>query len=210
MENVDFFSYHNSHVKKFYVFPLTNINLFPHTTKPLHVFEPRYVEMVNQSIKHGIPIAVCFVPEGSTEIRPVAGYAIPQIIERKLDQTLLVFMSGQGKVQLNLESVQTEDLVTSMHGVPLEEERSLSEDLESKYMNLSEVLVRWITTHIFDPVQRETFIRSLKGPQEVIGAFSAYLIYDYDLQYEAMELTTLGEQIRFLHRLLESGKLTYL
>ena len=196
--------------KKFFIFPLTNINLFPHTTKPLHVFEPRYVEMVNQSIQHGIPIAVCFVPEGSSEIRPIAGYAIPQIIERKLDQTLLVFMSGQGKVQLDLKTISTEDLVSSMQGRPVDEDRSLDEALKSKYMNLSEVLVRWITTHITDPTQRETFIRSLTGPQEVVGAFAAYLIYDYDLQYEAMELTSLGDQIRFLHRLLESGKLTNL
>lgn len=199
-----------SGVKKFFIFPLTNINLFPYTTKPLHVFEPRYVEMVNQSIKHGIPIAVCFVPEGTNEIRPVAGYAIPQIIERKHDQTLLVFMAGEGKVQLDLHSISTEDLVSSMHGEPVVEELSLNESLKAKYMNLSEVLVRWITTHIGDPLQRETFIRSLKGPQEVIGAFSAYLIYDYDLQYEAMELTSLSEQILFLHRLLESGKLTHL
>jgi ATP-dependent Lon protease len=197
-------------VKKFFIFPLTNINLFPYTTKPLHVFEPRYVEMVNQSITQGVPIAVCFVPEGSSEIRPVAGYGIPQIIERKPDQTLLVFMSGQGKVQLDLQTISTENSVSSMHGAPVVEELSLREDLKSKYMNLSEVLVRWITTHIADPVQRETFIRSLKGPQEVIGAFSAYLIYDYDLQYEAMELTSLSDQIQFLHRLLESGKLTHL
>ena len=166
--------------------------------------------MVNQSISQGIPIAVCFVPEGSNEIRPVAGYAIPQIIERKPDQTLLVFMSGQGKVQLDLQTMRTEDAVSSMVGMPVVEELSLSENLKSKYMNLSEVLVRWITNHITDSVQRETFIRSLTGPQEVIGAFSAYLIYDYDLQYEAMELTSLGEQIQFLHRLLESGKLTHL
>ncbi len=114
------------------------------------------------------------------------------------------------RFQLDLQTMSIEDSVSSMQGVPVVEELSLNENLKSKYMNLSEVLVRWITTHIADPVQRETFIRSLKGPQEVIGAFSAYLIYDYDLQYEAMELSSLGEQIQFLHRLLESGKLTHL
>lgn len=194
--------------KKFFIFPLTNINLFPHTTKPLHIFEPRYVEMVHQSIQNGIPIAICFVPEGTSEIRPVAGYAIPQIIEHKNDKTLLVFMSGQGKVELDLKTIQTQDLMSSMHGVPVSEDLTLDESLKAKYVNLSEVLVRWITTHITDTLQRETFINSLTGPQEVIGAFAAYLIYDYDLQYEAMEIISLSEQIKFLHRLLESGKLT--
>jgi len=58
------------------------------------------------------------------------------------------------------------------------------------------------------PQQREIFIRGLIGPQEVIGAFAAYLILDYDLQYEMMEIDSLNDQIIFLYRLLESGKLT--
>jgi len=194
--------------KKFFIFPLTNINLFPNTTKPLHVFEPRYIEMINQSIEKGIPIALCFVPEGTSEIRPIAGYAIPQIIERRLDQTLLVFMAGQGKVKLDLKTIQTLDLVSSMHGTVVTEDFALDQTLKEKYMALSEVLVRWITRHISDPAQRDVFIKNLTGPKEVIGAFSAYLIYDYDLQYEAMELTSLRDQIQFLYRLLESGKLT--
>ncbi len=197
-------------LRKFFIFPLTNINLFPNTTKPLHIFEPRYIQMVNQSIEKGIPIALCFVPEGTSEIRPIAGFAIPQIIERRLDQTLLVFMAGQGKVKLELSTIQTLDLVSSMSGQILKEDLDLEQSYRDKYIALSEVLVRWITRHISDPLQRENFIHNLTGPKEVIGAFSAYLIYDYDLQYEAMELTSLREQISFLYRLLESGKLTNL
>lgn len=195
-------------LKKFYIFPLTNINLFPRTTKPLNIFEPRYVEMINKSIQDGTPIAICFVPEGSTEIRPIAGFAIPQVIDRRPDGTMLVFMAGQGKAQLNIGSIKTEDLVSSMEGVVLKEELILDDSLKSKYMALSEVLVRWVTNYISDPLQRDIFIKSLVGPQEVIGAFSAYLIYDYDLQYEMMEISSLNEQIIFLYRLLESGKLT--
>lgn len=194
--------------KKFYIFPLTNINLFPNTTKPLNIFEPRYIEMVNQSILLGIPIALCFVPEDSTEIRPIAGYSIPQVIERRPDGTLLVFMSGQGKALLNLSTIRTEDTVSSMEGIVLNQDRILDESLKPKYMALSEVLVRWVTKHVIDPNQREIFIKSLLGPEEVIGAFAAYLIYDYDLQYEIMEINSLNQQIRFLYRVFESGKLT--
>lgn len=193
--------------KKFYIFPLMNINLFPNTTKPLNIFEPRYIEMINQSIQMGIPIAVCFVPEDSSEIRPIAGFSIPQVIERRPDGSLLVFMVGQGKALLNLSTIKTEDLVSSMDGIIVPVDKVLDDSLKSKYMALSEVLVRWVTKHIADSLQREIFIKSLIGPQEVIGAFAAYLIYDYDLQYEIMEITSLNKQIQFLYRLLESGKL---
>lgn len=194
--------------KKFFIFPLTNINLFPNTTKPLNIFEPRYIEMVNQSIQRGIPIALCFVPEDSNEIRPMAGYSIPKVIERRPDGTLLVFMSGQGKAALDLSTIRTEDTVSSMEGQIITEDRVLDENLKGKYLALSEVLVRWVTKHVVDFHQREVFVKSLLGPQEVIGAFAAYLIYDYDLQYEIMEINSLNEQIRFLYRLFESGKLT--
>ncbi len=194
--------------KKFYVFPLTNINLFPNTTKPLNIFEPRYIEMVHQSIQQGIPIALCFVPEGSHEIRPIAGYSIPQIVEIRSDGTMLVFMAGQGKVQLDLSSVKTEELVASIEGQIINEDKVLDDNLKSHYVTLSAVLARWITNHIPDILQREIFVENLVGPQEVIGAFAVYLIYDYDMQYEMMELNSLNEQIKFLYRLLESGKLT--
>ena len=194
--------------RTFYIFPLTNVNLFPFTTKPLHIFEPRYIEMVNRSIKSGTPIALCFVPEGTSEIRPIAGFAVPQLIERRIDQTLLVFMGGEGKVRLNLESIHTEDLVSTMTGTVISENLYLDDEVKTKYNSLNEVLVRWITQHISDPMQRNVFIKNLTGPREVIGAFAAYLVYDYDIQYEIMELTSIADQIDFLYRLLQSGRLT--
>ena len=37
--------------KKLAIFPLSNFIIFPKTTVPLNIFEPRYVEMINDSIK---------------------------------------------------------------------------------------------------------------------------------------------------------------
>ena len=37
--------------KKLPVFPLSNFIIFPRTTVPLNIFEPRYIDMINDSIK---------------------------------------------------------------------------------------------------------------------------------------------------------------
>ena len=37
--------------KKFAVFPLSNFIIFPKTTVPLNIFEPRYIDMINDSMK---------------------------------------------------------------------------------------------------------------------------------------------------------------
>ena len=33
------------------VFPLSNFIIFPNTSVPLNIFEPRYIEMINDSMK---------------------------------------------------------------------------------------------------------------------------------------------------------------
>ena len=37
--------------KKISIFPLSNFIIFPKTTVPLNIFEPRYLEMINESMK---------------------------------------------------------------------------------------------------------------------------------------------------------------
>ena len=148
----------------YYLFPLTNVTLFPRTTKPLNIFEPRYLRMVNESINQGVPIAICFVPDGTNEIHPVAGFAVPQVIEQRPDGTMLIFMSGQGKVRLDMDRIQVESGLSLAEGEIIVEDLVLDEKLKPKYMALSEALIRWIRLHIPDPKQREIFIRGLAGP----------------------------------------------
>jgi len=37
--------------KKIPIFPLSNFIIFPKTTVPLNIFEPRYIDMINDSMK---------------------------------------------------------------------------------------------------------------------------------------------------------------
>ena len=38
--------------KKIPVFPLSNFIIFPKTTVPLNIFEPRYIQMIDDSMKN--------------------------------------------------------------------------------------------------------------------------------------------------------------
>lgn len=164
--------------------------------------------MVYESITKKVPIAICFVPEGTHEIRPIAGFGFPQIVETKPDGTLVVFIIGTGKALLDLQNLITIDPFMIGQGKIIDQDMAVDEEYKSYYLKLSHVLVRWIKTHVNDPQQQEIFIRSLSGAQEVVSAFAAYLISDYDLQYEMMQFNSLSKQIQFLYRLLESGELT--
>ena len=51
--------------KKIPVFPLSNFIIFPKTTVPLNIFEPRYIEMINESMKSNKLIGL-IQPKNST------------------------------------------------------------------------------------------------------------------------------------------------
>lgn len=193
---------------KCFVFPLTHANLFPLTTKPLNIFEPRYLQMVEDSLETKTPIALAYVPENGDTYRSISGFGIPQVIDQRPNDTLLIFLPGQGKIRILQEDTSDAKPYIIAECEIVVEDLEVDETLKPKYMTLSKLLVQWVQKHIPDAEQRDIFIRSLKGPQEIVSAFAAYLIRDYDLQYEMMEIFNINDQIRYLHRLYESNELT--
>ena len=49
--DIIYLMYKNELPKKISVFPLSNFIIFPKTTVPLNIFEPRYIDMINDSMK---------------------------------------------------------------------------------------------------------------------------------------------------------------
>ncbi len=94
-----------------FLFPLVNVTLFPRTTKPLNIFEPRYLTMIKDAVASKTPIAIGYIEDPSKVapavagspvpfVRDVAGYGFAQIVEERVNGTLLIFLQGQGKIRL--------------------------------------------------------------------------------------------------------------
>ncbi len=199
-----------------FLFPLVNVTLFPRTTKPLNIFEPRYIEMVYKSMETMTPIAIGFIedPAQVTKVNPgnkvsfvreICGYGSPQIIERRDNGTLLIFITGQGKIRLG-PVIERELPFLSCEAEIVAEETVLHEVASKSLDSLHQVLSRWVQSHVPDNRQREIFTRNLKGPEEIIGAVSAYLVKDYDMQQLLLELPSLEHKVETLFRLFESNE----
>ncbi len=201
-----------------FLFPLVNVTLFPRTTKPLNIFEPRYLSMIKEAVETQTPVAVGFIEDpakvipvrpGETVpfVREVAGYGYAQIIEERLNGTLLVFIQGQGKLRLGkVLDRGTPYMVCEAQIIP--EKTVLEPSLRLELNSLHKILTRWIQTHIPDPAQRDIFMRNLTHPEEIVGSFASYLVRDYDLQQMVLEYDDINEKVHFLHRLMESNELT--
>ncbi|HWU43531.1 MAG TPA: LON peptidase substrate-binding domain-containing protein [Bdellovibrio sp.] len=201
-----------------FLFPLINVTLFPRTTKPLNVFEPRYMTMIKDAVDSRTPIALGYIDDPSKVtpvrggenipfVREIAGYGYAQIVEERVNGTLLVFIQGQGKLRLGkVIDRKTPYIVCEAEIIP--EITLIEPEQRMRLGALQRVLTRWVHTHIQDPNQQSMFMRSLHQPEEIVGAFSSYMVRDYDMQQMALEYDDINEKVSFLHRLLESNELT--
>lgn len=200
-----------------FVFPLVNITLFPRMTKPLHIFEPRYIQLVEKAVETQTPVALAFVEDplqvapvkpGQTlpYVKGIAGFGRVQVIERRPYENLLIFIYGEGKVQLGpVQDTHTPYLVCSAEIIP--EKNELDESLMGSVKALESIIHRWIRKHVADPNQQNTFIQNITGPKEIVGAFASYLVEDYDLQQIVLEMNDINEQVQFLIRLVGSNRI---
>lgn len=201
-----------------FVFPLVNVTLFPRTTKPLNIFEPRYLTMIKDAVEQKAPVALAYIEDPSKVapvrpgdtipfVREIAGYGYAQIIEERVNGTLLVFLQGQGKVRLGkVIDRGAPYMVCEAEIIP--EVTVVEPPQKTQLSSLQKILTRWIHTHIPDPAQRDLFMRNLHQSEEIVGAFASYLVRDYDLQQMVLEFNDINDKVGFLHRLMESNELT--
>ncbi|MBO9667604.1 MAG: LON peptidase substrate-binding domain-containing protein [Bdellovibrio sp.] len=201
-----------------FLFPLVNVTLFPRTTKPLNIFEPRYLAMIKDAIAEKAPVALGYIEDPSKVapvrpgevvpfVREIAGYGYAQIIEERVNGTLLVFLQGQGKLKLGKVLDRGTPYIVC-EGQIIPEKTVVDNEEKAHLMALTKILTRWIHTHIPDPAQRDLFMRNLHHPEEIVGSFASYMVRDYDLQQMVLEFDDINDKVGFLHRLMESNELT--
>ncbi|RYZ63280.1 MAG: hypothetical protein EOP05_23895 [Proteobacteria bacterium] len=93
-----------------FVFPLPKVVLYPGTAQPLNIFEPRYIEMINDAVEGEVEIALAQTePPGGDlarkgvlgHIRNVAGCGYAQLLEQRPDGTMMILLRASRKVRLD-------------------------------------------------------------------------------------------------------------
>jgi len=92
------------------LFPLPGVLLIPGTTLPLHVFEPRYRQLVKDLLASGGPLALPQVVVnagvdlmGAPPILPYAGVGILSMHHQLPDGRFNIFVQGVARVKLGSE-----------------------------------------------------------------------------------------------------------
>jgi ATP-dependent Lon protease len=207
----------NKNSMEIFVFPLGRVVFYPSTSKPLHIYEPRYVQMVRDSLATGTPIAIGYVDEPQGEhvfhfgeplsfVRPVVGFGHPLILEEHEDGSLMIFLQGQGKARLGRVTDASKPYIVCDSEL-IHENHEIAAGQAQDFFILNKVLIGWITTHVSDVVHREQFLRNIRSPEEVIGCFASYIVADHDMQQLILESDDINEKIHVINGLIQSGEL---
>lgn len=201
---------------KVFVFPLGRVVFQPNTSKPLNIFEPRYIQMVHDALKTGTPIALGHVDEPDQEykyeygeplrfVRSIAGFGFPLILEERKDKTMLIFLQGKGKVRLGKVLNEGTPYIVCEADV-ISENADVMPHSSGQYFVVHKILMNWIKTNVPDPNNREQLIRNIRTPEEVVGCVASYMIADHDLQQLILESNDINEKIHLITGLISSGE----
>lgn len=194
------------------VFPLTRATLFPQTTKPLNIFEPRYIKMIDDCLKTNRLVALVFAEPMSQKaqavgvsgrLRAVAGVGKVTLLERREDNTMLILLEAVGKIRLE-SVIEDEEPYLKAKARWIREHVELSNENIFILHRLMRDLGRWMQSHVQDEETRTQFIGKLKSAEQRINAICSLMVLDSDLQQTLLEADSIDDRCAQLAMAIES------
>lgn len=181
---------------KVFLFPLTNAILFKKVTLPFHVFEPRYRQMVRDSLAMQIPIAIVPYHPSGLYRGEICVAGLPHILSAYPDGRLDIYITGT--IKCRLTDLDSDDPYKVYYYRLLDEDLSVDDSFIMELDSLRILLERWALHFLPDPIQRETFSNTLDDPELLVNYCTVFLVDDWDIKKEVMEADSLREKIKLL------------
>lgn len=181
---------------KVFLFPLQNSILFKKVTLPYHIFEPRYRQMIKDSIDYQIPIAVIPHNELENYRGEICVAGMPHILSTYPDGRMDIYITGS--IKCRLTDFVREDPYKIYRYRPVEEVIDPDEGFDLELTSLKVMLERWANHFLPDPSQRESFAHTLEDPELLINYCAVFLVDDPAMKRLVMIAGTMEEKIRVL------------
>ena len=208
------------------LFPIPGMVAFPGTIVPLHVFEPRYRQMVTDAVEQNRMIAVCHTKK---EIRPAKdGQSMQDALKNNQAtyQPVEVFSAGiceiidttaDGRVYIHISMSKRLQLVHEVQTLPyrivacseLEDVSQLASDdeLMEYQTSITDSIVRMIGKH--NPAKLSEFNSDEwleLSPIEFSFKVFQLVRFDADTMQSILEVTSNLERLKMVDSLVHSGE----
>jgi Lon protease-like protein len=182
------------------VFSVQGLVFFPSTTLPLNVFEPRYLSLVEDSLRESQPILLAPKTPGPGDI---VGYGAPKLLHRRDDGTLLIAVMGRGKARVL--KVDSSRPYLQAECEPVEVNSKIEIESMNLYSRLRADFEAWIRTQVEEPAQLQWIQDILTQPQSVLDHLITYRVQSPDHKQGLMDLCNINEQLAYLSTLPDLG-----
>lgn len=182
--------------KRVFLFPLLNSVLFKKVTLPYHIFEPRYRQMIKDSIEMDIPIAVTGLRDDNDYRGEVCVAGTPHILSTYPDGRMDIYITGSDKIILTTAESNNPYKIYRYQDV--EEDTYLDDSFDLEVWSLKNILERWAKHFLPDEGQRDSFSRTLDDPELLINYCTVFLVDESRIKKEVMLARSLEDKIRIL------------
>lgn len=208
------------------LFPIPSMVAFPGTVVPLHVFEPRYRQMVKDAVEQDRMIAVCHTKK---EIRPAKdGQTMQDALKNNQAtyQPFDVFSAGtceiidetnDGRVYIHISMSKRLQLIHEIQTLPyriaacseLEDSREITPDDELKEYqdSITNSIVDLIGRHNPSNLSEFDSAEWLKlSPTEFSFKIFQLLRFEADIMQSILEETSKLERLKMVDSIIHSGE----
>ncbi len=191
------------------LFPLTKISLQTGIQRPLNIFEPRYLRMIEDSIQTETPVALVY---GKSElesgdisieheifsfIKPVAGFGLPRLIQKSDDGSMVIMLPGEGKARITKIVTNDKPYLTAEYEI-INEVQKLECENVLLMRRLSTCLEKWICSNVKMQGQKDVLLGHLNEPCRIVGLYVELLIACPDTKQKVLEIDDINEKIQYL------------
>lgn len=158
---------------KVFLFPLNNALTLPKVAIPLHIFEPRYREMIQDATTRGVPVAVVQVRPDSDYSGVVFAAGVPQVMHRhgdgRLDISIIGEFRGRMNDRLGVSPYISYSATEVQSNVQVTHRSAFAREC------LMDSLMNWAAGQMANDAQIEAFNELLQDP-EALASYSSMLL----------------------------------
>ncbi len=191
------------------LFPLPNMVYFPVINKPLNIFEPRYLEMVEQAVSNDELIGLCMglreeEPESvSIEheslhyVKNICGVGVPQILERRENGELTILIKPKMKVEI-LRSTMTSFGYNIADAREIIDFNSVMPENFLVYQQLKGHFTLWAKNYFKSEAEIKHLIDAVDDPRMLVAMCCEFILVSSMAKHQVLELDDVNVQVQVL------------
>jgi len=157
---------------KVFLFPLNNALTLPKVAIPLHIFEPRYREMIQDATTREVPVAVVQVRPDNDYRGVVFAAGVPQVMHRhedgRLDISIIGEFRGRTQDRLGVSPYISYSATEDQSNAQVTQKSAFAREC------LKDSLMNWAASQMANDAQIEALNELLQDP-EALASYSSML-----------------------------------